>query len=191
MNKKIFIHETAEVEVGSKIGDGTKIWHFSHIMNNTKIGENCIIGQNVFIGQNVKLGNNVKVQNNVSLYDGLSCEDNVFIGPSAVFTNVINPRSYINRKKEFRKTKIEIGASIGANSTILCGIAIGKYSFVGAGSVVTKDIKDYSVVVGNPGKHIYWMSKVGKKLEFKNNMAICDITNEKYIIKNNIVKIDE
>ena len=190
MSKNINIHNTAVVGKKSKIGLGTKIWHFCHIMDKSIIGKNCSIGQNVFIGKNVKIGHHVKIQNNVSLYDGIVCEDYVFIGPSAVFTNVINPRSKVNRKKEFKKTLIKIGSTIGANSTIICGLKLGKYSFVGAGSVVTKDIKDFEVVAGNPAKHLYWISKSGFKLNFnKNNIAVCNISKEKYFLKNDKVSI--
>ena len=190
MSEKVKIHKTSIVGKNSKIGVGTKIWHFSHIMDKTIIGKNCNIGQNVFIAENVKIGNNVKIQNNVSLFNGIICEDNVFIGPSAVFTNVINPRSQINRRKEFKKTTIKIGSTVGANSTIICGLRLGKYSFVGAGSVVTKNINDFEVVVGNPAKHIYWMSKAGLKLIFnKNNIAYCKISKEKYFLKNGKVKV--
>ena len=190
MSEKVKIHKTSIVGKNSKIGVGTKIWHFSHIMDKTIIGKNCNIGQNVFIAENVKIGNNVKIQNNVSLFNGIICEDNVFIGPSAVFTNVINPRSQINRRKEFKKTTIKIGSTVGANSTIICGLRLGKYSFVGAGSVVTKNINDFEVVVGNPAKHIYWMSKSGLKLIFnKNKIAYCKISKEKYFLKNGKVKV--
>ncbi len=167
-----FIHESSYLDDGSIVGNGTKIWHFSHIMSDSVIGSNCNIGQNVVISQNVKIGNNVKIQNNVSVYSGVECEDFVFLGPSCVFTNVINPRSAIVRKEEYLKTKIKTGASIGANATIICGNTIGKFSLVGAGSVITKDVKDYALVVGNPGRQIGWISEFGEKLTFFEGKAI-------------------
>jgi UDP-2-acetamido-3-amino-2,3-dideoxy-glucuronate N-acetyltransferase len=157
-------HPTAIVEENSVIGEGTKIWHFSHIMEGAVIGENCNIGQNVVVSPQVILGNNVKVQNNVSIYTGVVCEDDVFLGPSCVFTNVINPRSFISRKEEFKSTLIKKGASIGANATIICGIIIGEYAMIGAGSVVTKDVPDYALIVGNPGKQIGWVDKEGNRI---------------------------
>ena len=185
----IYINKTAIVDSNSKIGDGTKIWHFSHIMSQSVIGMNCNIGQNVVISPKVKLGNNVKVQNNVSIYTGVECEDNVFLGPSMVFTNVINPRSNIVRRNEFKKTIVREGASIGANATIICGVEIGKFSFVGAGAVVTKDIKDYELVFGNPSVHKGWISEFGEKLIFNNDgIAICLGSGNKYSISNNSVK---
>lgn len=184
-----YIHESSFVDDKCKIGKGTKIWHFSHIMSNSVIGLGCNIGQNVVISPNVKLGNNVKVQNNVSIYTGVECEDNVFLGPSMVFTNVINPRSSIIRKDEFKKTIVREGASIGANATIICGVEIGKFSFVGAGSVVTKDVKDYELVFGNPSVHKGWISEFGEKLIFNNDgIAICSGSGNKYSILNNSVK---
>ncbi len=190
MNKEnYFSHETAIVDEGCKIGNGTKIWHFSHIMPNAVIGENCNIGQNVVISPNVVLGNNVKVQNNVSIYEGVTCDDDVFLGPSMVFTNVINPRSAISRKNEFLKTKVGKGASIGANSTIVCGYNIGQYAFIGAGAVVTKEVLDFALVVGNPARQIGWMSEYGQKLEFdENNQALCIDSNQRYLLENNQVK---
>jgi len=161
---EVYIHQSSIVDEGAKIGKGTKIWHFSHIMSNTKIGYNCILGQNVYVGEGVVIGDNVKIQNNVSIYKGAIIKDDVFIGPSVVFTNVINPRSYIERKNEFKKTIIEKGASIGANSTIVCGHIIGKYSFVGAGTIVTKDILDYALCYGNPFKQKGWICECGNKL---------------------------
>ena len=178
-----FKHETAIVDNGATIGNNSKIWHFSHVMQ-AKIGENCNLGQNVFIANNVVIGNNVKVQNNVSLYEGVTIEDDVFIGPSAVFTNVINPRSFIERKHEYKKTWIKKGASIGANATIICGNTIGEYAMIGAGAVITKDVKAYALMIGNPAKQIGWMSEAGSKLIFKNEMAVCEISNEKYKIEN-------
>ncbi len=185
----IFIHETSIVENNVKIGDKSKIWHWTHICSGAVIGANCNIGQNVYISGSVKIGNNVKIQNNVSLYDGVIIEDNVFCGPSVVFTNVINPRSFINRKVEFRKTIIHKGASLGANSTLICGVNVGKYSLIGAGSVVTKDIKDFSLNFGNPSSHRGWVTKEGNKLFLSlngNGMEICKKTGDKYILKNGI-----
>ncbi len=188
MNEKFYSHSSAIIENPDNIGEGTKIWHFSHIMSNCIIGKNCTIGQNVFISSGANIGNNVKIQNNISIYDGIICEDDVFLGPSAVFTNVINPRSQISRKNEFKKTIIMKGATIGANSTIVCGNNIGKYSFVGAGAVVTKTIKNYAVVVGNPSKQIGWISEYGNKLQFdKNNIAKCDYSNSVYEFVNDEV----
>jgi UDP-2-acetamido-3-amino-2,3-dideoxy-glucuronate N-acetyltransferase len=188
MNMEYFAHETAVIDDGCKIGKGTKIWHFSHIMTGSEIGENCNIGQNVVISPGVKLGCNVKVQNNVSIYTGVTCEDDVFLGPSVVFTNVINPRSAINRKNQYGSTSVEKGASIGANATIVCGIKIGKYSFVGAGAVVTKDVKPFSLVMGNPARHTGWMSEYGHKLNFNNEgIAICSESGDRYRLENNEV----
>jgi UDP-2-acetamido-3-amino-2,3-dideoxy-glucuronate N-acetyltransferase len=189
MNKKFFSHETAVIDEGAMIGEGTHIWHFSHLMKNCRIGSNCNIGQNVFIGIDVVLGNNVKVQNNVSLFSGVICEDDVFLGPSCVFTNVINPRSAVSRKNEFKKTRIKKGATIGANATIICGIVIYDFAFVGAGAVVTKNVPAYAIVAGNPAKQIGWMSEHGSKLKFdENGIAECSESNEQYRLKNNIVE---
>jgi UDP-2-acetamido-3-amino-2,3-dideoxy-glucuronate N-acetyltransferase len=189
MNKNFFAHETAVIDEGALIGEGTSIWHFCHLMKGCKIGNHCNIGQNVFVGDDVVLGNNVKVQNNVSLYSGVVCEDDVFLGPSCVFTNVINPRSAISRKKEFEKTLIKKGATIGANATIICGIIINEFAFIGAGAVVTKDVTAYAMVVGNPAKRIGWMSEHGNKLQFnKEGIAVCESTGKKYQLKNNIVE---
>ena len=175
------VHDTAVVDDGCKIGKGTKIWHFSHIMPNSIIGENCNIGQNVVISPDVVLGNNVKVQNNVSIYTGVICEDDVFLGPSMVFTNVINPRSAINRKNEYVKTLVRKGATIGANATIVCGHTIGEFAFIGAGAVVTKDVLPYSLWVGNPAKQIGWVSEYGHKLAFdKDGLAVCKESKQKY-----------
>jgi len=186
--KDYFAHETAVIDDGSKIGKDTKIWHFSHIMPNCVIGEGCNLGQNVVVSPDVILGNNVKVQNNVSIYTGVICEDDVFLGPSMVFTNVINPRSAINRKNQYLKTIVKIGASIGANSTIVCGNNIGKYAFVGAGAVVTKEIPDYALVVGNPSKQIGWISEYGHRLDFNNDQeAVCIESKQIYRLKNNRV----
>jgi UDP-2-acetamido-3-amino-2,3-dideoxy-glucuronate N-acetyltransferase len=185
MEKNYFAHDTAVVDDGCKIGKGTKIWHFSHVMTGSEIGENCNIGQNVVISPGVRLGKNVKVQNNVSIYTGVICEDDVFLGPSMVFTNVINPRSAIIRKDNYYTTIVEKGASIGANSTIICGNKIGTYSFIGAGAVVTKDVKPYSLVVGNPARQTGWMSEYGHKLVFDiEGKAICQESGEIYRIEN-------
>lgn len=174
-------HPTAVIDEGCEIGEGTKIWHFSHIMSNCKIGKNCNLGQNVVVSPEVILGNNVKVQNNVSIYTGVVCEDDVFLGPSMVFTNVINPRSAVNRRGQYSKTVVKTGASIGANATVVCGNDIGKFAFIGAGAVVTKNIPDYALVVGNPARQTGWMSEYGHKLTFDNNgVAICPESNEKY-----------
>lgn len=182
--KNYFSHETAVIDDGCEIGAGTKIWHFSHIMPNCKIGEGCNIGQNVVVSPQVVLGKNVKVQNNVSIYTGVICEDDVFLGPSMVFTNVINPRSAINRKNEYAKTVVMKGASIGANATIVCGHDIGRYAFIGAGAVVTKSVPDYALVIGNPARQSGWMSEYGHKLKFDNlGLAECPESKEKYQIK--------
>jgi UDP-2-acetamido-3-amino-2,3-dideoxy-glucuronate N-acetyltransferase len=181
MEREYFVHEKAVVDDGCKIGKGTKIWHFSHIMSGSEIGENCNIGQNVVISPGVKLGRNVKVQNNVSIYTGVICEDDVFLGPSMVFTNVINPRSAIIRKNSYSTTLVEKGASIGANATIVCGNKIGKFSFIGAGAVVTKEVKPYSLVVGNPARQTGWISEYGHKLLFDNKgFATCPESGERY-----------
>jgi UDP-2-acetamido-3-amino-2,3-dideoxy-glucuronate N-acetyltransferase len=183
MEKEYFAHETAIIDDGCKIGKGTKIWHFSHIMSGSEMGENCNIGQNVVISPGVKLGKNVKVQNNVSIYTGVICEDDVFLGPSMVFTNVINPRSAIIRKDSYSATLVEKGASIGANSTIVCGNKIGTYSFIGAGAVVTKDVKPYALVIGNPARQTGWMSEYGHKLKFDSDgFASCPESRERYRI---------
>jgi len=186
-----FNHESAIIDSDCIIGKGTKIWHFSHIMSNSKIGENCNIGQNVVVSPEVIIGNNVKVQNNVSLYTGVTCDDDVFLGPSCVFTNVTNPRSAVNRRGQYAKTHVGKGASIGANATIVCGHDIGKFAFIGAGAVVTKTIPDYALVVGNPAKQIGWISEFGIRLIFdQDGIAFCSESNEKYILKNNqITKI--
>lgn len=187
-----FVHPSAIVDEGCTIGAGTKVWHFSHIMPNCIIGENCNIGQNVVVSPEVILGKNVKVQNNVSIYTGVVCEDDVFLGPSMVFTNVINPRSAINRRGQYSKTTVKRGASIGANATIVCGHDIGKFAFIGAGAVVTKHVPDYALVVGNPAKQTGWMSEFGHKLDFdKLGNAICPESNEKYKLHEGVVtKID-
>jgi UDP-2-acetamido-3-amino-2,3-dideoxy-glucuronate N-acetyltransferase len=184
-----FAHESAYVDEGCQIGEGTKIWHFSHIMNNCILGENCNIGQNVVVSPDVILGRNVKVQNNVSIYTGVVCEDDVFLGPSMVFTNVTNPRSGVNRRGQYSKTIVKKGASIGANATIVCGHDIGQYAFVGAGSVVTKHVPDYALVVGNPARQIGWMSEYGHRLIFDEvGIAICPESKETYELNNNEVR---
>ncbi|CAM1349287.1 UDP-2-acetamido-3-amino-2, 3-dideoxy-D-glucuronate N-acetyltransferase [Tenacibaculum insulae] len=186
--KPFFAHETAVIDDNCIIGADTKIWHFSHIMPNCKIGVGCNIGQNVVVSPKVTLGNNVKVQNNVSIYTGVICEDDVFLGPSMVFTNVINPRSAIKRQDQYLQTVVKKGASIGANATIVCGNDIGEYAFVGAGAVVTKEVLPYALVVGNPSKQIGWISEFGHRLEFnENGEAICEESKEKYKLKNNKV----
>jgi len=178
------IHETAVVDEGASIGKGTKIWHFSHLMPRCVLGENCNIGQNVFIANDVKLGNNVKVQNNVSIYTGVICDDDVFLGPSMVFTNVMNPRSAVNRKSEYRTTHVGKGATIGANATIVCGNNIGEYAFIGAGAVVTKEVPAYALLVGNPARQIGWMSAHGSRLHFdESNKAICEESGMKYELR--------
>lgn len=190
MNDIFFAHETAIIDEGCTIGNGTKIWHFSHIMQDCVIGENCNIGQNVVVSPQVKLGKNVKIQNNVSVYTGVICEDDVFLGPSMVFTNVINPRSFINRKSEYKKTIIHRGASIGANATIVCGHEIGEYALIGAGSVITKDVKPYALMVGNPARQIGWVSEYGHTLHFSENKATCPETGQQYEIREgNVYKI--
>ena len=189
MSAGYFAHSTAVIDEGAVIAEGTRIWHFSHIMNGCTIGKNCNIGQNVLIATGVSLGNNVKVQNNVSLYTGITCEDDVFLGPSCVFTNVINPRSAIVRKHEYQLTHVGRGATIGANSTIICGNNIGEFAFVGAGAVVTKDVLPYALVVGNPSKQIGWMSEYGHRLHFdENGFAACKESGGRYLLTNNNVK---
>ncbi len=188
MSKDYFAHETAVIDDGCKIAKGVKIWHFSHIMSNCEIGENCNIGQNVVISPQVILGKNVKIQNNVSIYTGVICEDDVFLGPSMVFTNVTNPRSAVNRRGEYSRTLVKKGASIGANSTIVCGHDIGEFAFIGAGAVVTKTVPAYALVVGNPAKHVGWMSEFGHKLSFDaSGIAICPESQEKYQLKDGAV----
>ena len=183
-----YAHPTAVIDEGCTIGKGTKIWHFSHIMGDCTIGENCNFGQNVVVSPGVVLGNNVKVQNNVSIYTGVICEDDVFLGPSCVFTNVVNPRSGVNRRGQYSKTTVKRGASIGANATIVCGHDIGEFAFIGAGAVVTKNIPAYALVVGNPSKQMGWMSEYGHRLNFdKEGFAICPESKEKYELKNGVV----
>jgi len=188
--KNVFIHESSEIDENCFIGEGTKIWHFCHIMNKSSIGKNCNIGQNVVVSPNVNIGDNVKIQNNVSVYTGVEIQNNVFVGPSVVFTNIKNPRSEINRRKEFIKTLVKEGATLGANSTIICGVTIGKYALIGAGTVVTKDIKDYALVVGNPGKQVGWVSEFGHKLHFSKDIAVCKESKQKYRLKNNFIVKD-
>jgi len=184
-----FAHETAVIDADCEIGNGTKIWHFSHIMSGCFIGESCNIGQNVVISPQVRLGRNVKIQNNVSVYTGVICEDDVFLGPSMVFTNVINPRSHVNRKNEYAETIVRKGASIGANATVVCGNEIGEYALIGAGAVITKPVKPFALVVGNPAKQIGWVSENGHKLNFDaENRAICPETNQEYLLENGEVK---
>ena len=181
---KVFIHQTAIVERPELIGEGTKIWHWVHVMRGAEIGRNCVLGQNVFVAATVKMGNNVRVQNNVSIYDAVTIEDDVFCGPSMVFTNVINPRSHVERKEEYKQTLVKKGASIGANATIICGNTIGNYAFIGAGAVVTKDVKDFALVVGNPSKQIGWVSQNGHRLEFdEEGRAVCPETGEGYELR--------
>lgn len=188
-DQQYFAHETAVIDPGTIIGSGTKIWHFCHVMPDATIGENCSFGQNVVVSPKVRIGNNVKVQNNVSIYTGVICEDDVFLGPSMVFTNVINPRSSVSRKSEFKTTLVEKGASIGANATIICGNQIGKFAFIGAGAVVTKDVADYALVIGNPSRQVGWMSEQGVKLKFDDEgIAVCKESGEKYQLQNGKVK---
>ena len=180
MKKKYFVHKSSYVEKGTLVGKGTKIWYFSHISKGASIGMNCLIGQNVFVGGDAVIGNNVKLQNNVSVYDRVTIEDDVFCGPSMVFTNVINPRSFISRKKEYKETLVKKGATIGANATIICGNTIGKYAFIGAGSIVTKDVPDYGLVFGNPAEIKGWMCECGVRIDFKKSKAKCCICGKEY-----------
>jgi UDP-2-acetamido-3-amino-2,3-dideoxy-glucuronate N-acetyltransferase len=187
--KDFFAHETAVIDEGCEIGNGSKIWHFSHLMPGCKLGENCNLGQNVVVSPEVVLGNNVKVQNNVSIYSGVICEDDVFLGPSMVFTNVINPRSAVNRRDQYQRTVVKKGASIGANATIVCGNDIGRYAFIGAGSVVTKTVPDYALVIGNPARQTGWMSEFGHKLEFDaDGRARCPESGDEYQLQHGVVK---
>ena len=190
MNKmSFFAHETAIVEKGSQIGEGTKVWHFSHIMPEAQIGKDCNIGQNVFIASRVVIGNNNKIQNNVSIYEGLESEDDVFFGPSAVFTNVVNPRSHVIRKTEYQKTILRKGATIGANATVICGVTIGRYAFIGAGAVITKDVLDYALMIGVPARQDGWMSQHGCRLTFdKFSLATCAESGEKYRLLDGICR---
>lgn len=189
MQLEYFVHESSYIDDGCTIGKGTKIWHFSHIMSNSTLGENCNIGQNVVISPHVKLGKNVKVQNNVSIYTGVTCEDDVFLGPSMVFTNVTNPRSAVNRKGQYSKTNVGRGASIGANATIVCGHNIGAYAFIGAGAVVTKNVLPYALLVGNPAKQLGWISEYGHRLKFNSQgLATCPESKDQYSLVNNLVQ---
>ncbi|MGV8815936.1 MAG: acyltransferase [Gelidibacter sp.] len=184
-----FVHQSSYIDDSVTIGKNTKIWHFSHILSNTEIGDNCSFGQNCVVGPNVTIGNNVKVQNNISIYEGVEVEDDVFIGPSVVFTNVINPRSFIVRKQEYKKTLLKKGVSIGANATIICGNTLGEYALIGAGTVVTNDVPDYALVVGNPSRQIGWVSKAGHRLVFDEaNLATCLETGERYRLVDDEVK---
>jgi len=199
MNKKynfkdVFVHETSYVDNNVTKGTGTKIWHFSHVLNDCKIGENCSLGQNVVVGPNVDIGNHVKIQNNVSIYEGVTLEDGVFCGPSCVFTNVHNPRSKIVRKNEYRKTLVQKGVTLGANSTIICGVTLGKFSFIGAGAVISKDVPNYAKMVGVPAKQVGWMSEYGEKLDLPlkgNAETICIHTNQKYKLKDDKVFLED
>ena len=193
MDKEFQAHETAVIDAGCRIGHGTVVWHFSHLMSGCVVGERCSIGQNVVISPGVVLGNGVKVQNNVSVYTGVTCEDDVFLGPSCVFTNVINPRSAVPRKDEFRPTRVERGASIGANATIVCGHTIGAYALIGAGAVVTRDVPPYALVVGNPARHIGWVSEYGHRLRFDaDGRATCPESGARYLLKERkVVRVDE
>lgn len=190
MEKGYFVHESSYVDEGCEIGEGTKIWHFSHIMQGCKIGKRCNIGQNVVISPGVTLGEGVKIQNNVSVYTGVTCEDGVFLGPSCVFTNVVNPRAFIERKSEYRKTTIKKGASVGANATIVCGHDVGRYAFVGAGSVVTRDVPDYAMVYGVPAKVRGYVCRCGEQIEFSGGAAVCPACGRRYRMegKDNTIK---
>lgn len=192
IDKTVFIHPSSIIDHGAQIGKGTNVWHFCHLMPDSKLGENCTIGQNVFIDNNTVIGNGVKIQNNVSVYNGVILEDNVFIGPSVVFTNVINPRSFIERKNEFKKTIIRKGASIGANATILCGVEIGSYAMIGAGTVVTKTVPAYAIITGNPGQQKGWVSEAGATLVFTmEGVAKCTETNQTYKLMNDRIFREE
>ena len=184
-----YVHPTAVVDQPAEIGEGTKIWHFCHVMANCQIGKGCSLGQNVFVASKVSIGNNVKIQNNVSLYEGVICEDDVFLGPSMVFTNVYNPRSAVNRKGEYLQTLVKRGATIGANATIVCGHTIGAFAFIGAGTVVVRDVPDYALMVGSPARQIGWMSEHGERLDFdSDNVAFCPGSGDRYILEDNLVK---
>lgn len=190
MTSKYFVHKSAFIDDDAKIGKGTKIWHFSHVLGGCVIGENCSFGQNCVVSSNVKIGSGVKVQNNVSIYEGVEIEDDVFLGPSMVFTNVTNPRAFISRKEEFKKTLLKKGCSIGANATIVCGVTIGKYALIGSGAVVNKDVKPYALMVGVPAKQIGWVSKAGNTLSFDaNNEALDEFDNSRYKILNDNLEI--
>ena len=182
-----FAHPSAIIDPGAVIGEGSKIWHFCHVSPQAVLGQHCILGQNVFVANGVVLGNGVKVQNNVSLYTGVTCEDDVFLGPSLVFTNVINPRSFIERKSEFRATLVRKGASIGANATIICGVTLGQYFLIGAGAVVTKDVPDFALVAGIPAQQVGWVSRMGHRLHFESGNAVCPESGETYVMENGVV----
>jgi UDP-2-acetamido-3-amino-2,3-dideoxy-glucuronate N-acetyltransferase len=182
-----FSHPSAVIDVGAEIGDHTRIWHFCHVSARAKLGENCVLGQNVFVADDVVLGNGVKVQNNVSIYTGVTCEDDVFLGPSMVFTNVFNPRSFVERKNEYRPTLVKKGASIGANATIVCGVTLGRFCLVGAGSVVTRDVHDFELVKGVPARHAGWVSRMGHVLSFENGFGRCEESGEMYQLLNDRV----
>jgi UDP-2-acetamido-3-amino-2,3-dideoxy-glucuronate N-acetyltransferase len=181
-DKPYFVHESSYIDEPATIGEGTKIWHFSHVLRNCTIGRKCNIGQNVVIGPNVTIGDDVKIQNNVSVYDGVTLEDHVFCGPSMVFTNVVNPRSEVIRKDEYRKTLVRRGVSIGANATIVCGITLGRYAFIGAGAVVTKDVPDFALVVGNPARRTGWMCRCGIKLKVEADRGVCSACGARYLV---------
>ncbi|MBR4136647.1 MAG: N-acetyltransferase [Bacteroidales bacterium] len=184
-----YIHPTAVVDPDCQIGEETRIWHFTHVMSHCVIGAHCVLGQNVFVAEGVRLGDNVKVQNNVSLYTGVECEDDVFLGPSMVFTNVVNPRSFINRKSEYQKTLVRKGATIGANATIVCGCEIGRYAFVGAGAVITKDVPDYALMTGNPARQTGWMSEAGARVTpDEQGLAVCPLTGDTYQLQDGVMK---
>lgn len=184
-----YVHPSSVIDEGCQIGAGTKIWHFCHVMSRVVIGNNCVLGQNVMLASNVVLGNNVKVQNNVSIYEGVICEDDVFLGPGVVLTNVINPRSAVSRKNEYKTTLIKRGASIGGNATVVCGNTIGEFAFIGAGAVITKDVPAYALITGNPGRQSGWMSEYGHKLNFDtNNKAVCKESSQEYVLENNAVR---
>ena len=189
MEEEVFIHETAVIDEPCTIGSGSKIWHFSHIMSDSVLGDNCNLGQNVVVSSKVILGNNVKVQNNVSIYTGVICEDDVFLGPSMVFTNIINPRSAVVRREKYVSTLIKRGASIGANATVICGNTIGEFALIGAGAVITRDVASYALVVGNPAEQIGWVSEYGNRLEFgESGKATCDESGQEYLLENNSVR---
>ena len=192
MDKNFFAHETAVIDAGAQVGAGSSIWHFCHVMGGAILGEGCKLGQNVFVASGVVLGQNVKVQNNVSIYEGVTCEDDVFLGPSMVFTNVINPRSAVVRHGQYQRTRVGKGASIGANATIVCGNDIGPYAFIGAGAVVTKGVPPYALVAGNPARQIGWMSEYGHRLHFnENGQAVCPESKEAYVLKEGAVRKKE